>query len=171
MDGSIEHGTDLAAAWPAIYALSTRVFLFPVASIDPSGSPHVTPVGSVCLHPASPAGFYLERFVRNLPHNLEEDGRFAMLLVDTSPALWGRAILRGRFDRPLGVRLVGRAGPRRASTDEERARFERRVRGLAWTKGHALLWNDLRHARDFVVERAIPVVAGAMTPPETRIVG
>lgn len=171
MDGTIPREPSLIDAWPAVRALARHAFVFPIATVDATGAPHISPVGSVMLDREAPRGIFLEKFVRNLPRNLREDDRFAMLLVDTRATTWAAALLRGRFAGALGVRLVGRTGPRRPSTEEEQERFRRRVHGLRFLRGHGLLWSDLAHARDFTVERAIPVIAGAMTPPETLIRG
>ena len=87
-----------------------------------------------------------------------------MLAVDSGVLFWLKALFTGRFSRPPAVRLRGRAvGPAREATEAERALWLRRVRPLRFSRGHRLLWSNMRHARDVVFEEVEPVNAGAMT--------
>jgi hypothetical protein len=133
-----------------------------VASINDDGSPHVTPIGSVMLTEPGRALFF-EVFTTQLVRNLERDPRLCVLAVDTGKRFWLESLARGRFERPPGVRLTGTAGPRRAATSDEQARFERAVRPLRVLKGYRLLWSNVRNVRDIEFHSIVPVRLGAMT--------
>jgi hypothetical protein len=44
------------------------------------------------------------------------------------------------------------------------ARFHARMSLVRWTRGFRLLWSDLRMVREVLVETALPVELGSMTP-------
>jgi len=135
-----------------------------VASIGPDGQPHVTPIGSVML--GEPGhGVYLDVLNVELGRNLDRDPRVAVMAVDSGRRTWLTALLRGRFDTPPGVRLLGTAGPPRPLTDGERDRFRRRVRLALRTKGGAQLWgrDGNYQARDLVITEVVPVRIPRMT--------
>lgn len=153
--------------WPDVRRLFSRTSAtslhFAIASIDRTGAPHVTPIGSVLLTEPG-RGFFFELYTRRLPANLSRDPRVSILAVDSGKLFWLRSLFKGRFERPPALRLVGRVvGPPRPSTAEEQARFARRVRRLSWLKGHALMWRDPGPVREFEVERIEPVHLGPMT--------
>ncbi|MFK8000061.1 MAG: pyridoxamine 5'-phosphate oxidase family protein [Polyangiales bacterium] len=142
----------------------------PIASVGADGHPHITPVGSLWLHRTEPRGLYLELFTKQLPKNLAHDPRFTMLFVDSGAWTWLRALVRGTFRAPVGVRLHGVAGPPRASEPHEVARFQRLVKPVSWTKGHDILWSRLPRVRDLTFTGATPIRLGAMTKgPELRL--
>jgi uncharacterized protein len=93
-----------------------------VASLDPDGSPHVTPIGSVLLGEPGRA-VYFDAYNVALARNLDRDPHCAMLAVDSRKASWLRALLRGRFDKAPGVRLIGTVAPARPATSAELERF------------------------------------------------
>jgi hypothetical protein len=61
------------------------------------------------------------------------------------------------------MRLRGHAGPRRPATEEEQERWQRKVRRLRFTKGHALLWSSMTYARDLRFDAYDPIRLGTMT--------
>ncbi|MCP3164100.1 pyridoxamine 5'-phosphate oxidase family protein [Myxococcus qinghaiensis] len=153
--------------WRQVRQLFSRAFAsslhFAIASVDARGAPHVTPIGSVLLGEPG-RGIFFEVFARQLPTNLTKDSRVSILAVDSGKLFWLRSLFAGRFARPPALRLVGHVlGPPRRATPEEQQRFARRVRRLRWLKGHARLWSQLDHVRDFEVERIESVHLGAMT--------
>jgi hypothetical protein len=93
-----------------------------VASLDPDGSPHVTPIGSVLLSEPGRAVYFDAHNVA-LARNLDRDPHCAMLAVDSRKASWLRALLRGLFDKAPGVRLIGTVSPARPATSAELERF------------------------------------------------
>jgi hypothetical protein len=153
---------DLQRIWPQV----RQVFAGPgarvIASVNADGSPHVTPIGTLALrHDCT--GYYLERFPTHLPRNIERDDRICVYADQSGLLTWLRHLIRGRFDRLVAIRLVGRAGARRPSTEQERERFLRQVRIFRWTRGHDLLWGNLQYARDLVFDSYVPIEAGQMT--------
>jgi hypothetical protein len=158
---------DINAAWPAIYALSRKVFPsslhFAIATVNADGTPHVTPIGSLVLFPNEPKGMYYEILTAHMPRNLEIQQRVCVLAVRSDKLFWLRALLGGRFATPPAVRLLGTASPRRAASPTELARWQRRVRRLRWLKGAQLLWGQMRYVREITFDGYEPVRLGAMT--------
>jgi hypothetical protein len=154
--------SQLARHWSAIRALHRDADGAVVASLNDDGSPHMTPIGSLVLR-RDGTGYFIEAFARRLPHNIERDDRLSVLIADSRQSVFLAGLVRGRFRRPLAVRLIGRAGERRLLSPEELSRFRRAVRWLRWTRGYGRLWSDLRYAREIVFDGFEPVLAGGMT--------
>jgi hypothetical protein len=153
---------DLARHWSAIRALYRHADSVVIASVNDDGSPHMTPIGSLVLRPDG-TGYYIEAFTSRLPRNVERDDRISIFITDARRSTFFGGLVRGRFRRPLAVRLTGRAGARRRLTAPEVAGFRRAVRLLRWTRGYRLLWGDLRHAREIIFDDFEPVLAREMT--------
>lgn len=109
---------------------------FSLATINPDGSPHITPIGSIVLR-NDKTGFYCEGFPRNIPANLQLNPWICVMAVN--------------------------AGKKRQGTEQELAQWQKRVRVFKTSKGYDLLWKDLYHVRDIYFEGFEPVHAGAMT--------
>jgi hypothetical protein len=133
-----------------------------VATLNEDGSPHLTPIGSVLLTEAG-KGIYFEIFATQLARNLERDPRLEVMAVHGGKGFWLSALARGRFSRPPGFRLSGKAGPRRLASAEEQRRWRRKVRRLRRLRGHDLLWGQLTHVRDLSFDAVTPVRIGALT--------
>lgn len=155
-------------SWPATRELWRRALTtslaVAVATTNPDGSPHVSPIGSLVLGRDPGTAVLFELFSRQMGQNLDRDPRVTVLAVDSSLRRFVGGLWRGRFERAVATRLTGTAGPRRWATDDEIARFRRRVRPLRPLKGHDLLWGWQRvHARDLHLDVEVPVRLGAMT--------
>ena len=100
--------------------------------------------------------------VQRLDLEMQPEG-VEVIALDGSPRTWLGGLLRGRFSSLPAMRLRGHAGPRRPATEEEQERWQRKVRRLRFTKGHALLWRDMTHARDLRFDAYDPIRLGAMT--------
>lgn len=135
---------------------------FAVATVRPDGAPHVAPIGSVLLLEPG-RGVYFEEYTTRTPRHLERDQRVCVLAVNSSRWLWLASLVRGRFATPPAVRLLGTVGARRPATARELALFQRRVRLVRRTRGHALLWAGLRTVRELHFDAWEPIVIGAMT--------
>lgn len=135
-----------------------------IASIGADGHPHVTPIGSVMLTEPG-RGVYLDVINVQLSRNIDRDPRITVMAIDSRRGAWARALVRGRFPEPPGVRLIGTAGPSRAISDDERERFERRVRLAVRTRGGRQLWGDPARfrVRDLTFTAVAPVRIPAMT--------
>jgi hypothetical protein len=154
----------LATQWPVVRAVWGSSMFGAFASVGADGAPHVTPIGSVYLHPTEPRGYYHPIFSTRLRKNLQERACFELLFVDGRATRWLTALIRGRFNGPLAVRLSGHAvGSRRAATEEEAERWQRRVRAVRWTRGYDLLWKDVRFVQEIAFDAAVPVRFGAMS--------
>jgi hypothetical protein len=136
---------------------------YAVASIDKSGAPRVTPIGSVML--TTPGrGVFFQRFTTGLPQRVEYCDSIAILGVNSGRSFWFRSLFAGRFAAPPGLRLNAKVvgGPRRPTADEI-ARFRKRVRVFKSLRGYGLLWRDPGMARDFEVVSVEPIKLGEMT--------
>jgi uncharacterized protein len=152
--------------WNAVTDLFTRSFASSLyvsfGTVNPDGSPHVTPIGSLVLLDNG-TGVFFDGYLGHTERNVRHNPRISVLAVDTAKHRWLRALATGRFPVLPGIRLVGVVGPRRLATPEEQDRFRRRVRWLRRFKGHDLLWKDLRFVHDVTFEAARPIRAGVMT--------
>ncbi|MDB4976530.1 MAG: pyridoxamine 5-phosphate oxidase-related, FMN-binding protein [Myxococcaceae bacterium] len=133
-----------------------------IATIRDDGYPHVTPIGHIFLRDDQTA-FYFEEHARRLPENLQHNPRVCLLFVNSKRWFWARALFRGRFVSPPGMRLLGVAGDRREATNAELAAYEARVKSFKRLKGYSLIWKDLRHVRDIKLEHCEPIVYPYMT--------
>jgi hypothetical protein len=132
-----------------------------VATVNPDGSPRISPIGSIILGEKGKA-FYFEEFPKNMRQNLRQDQRICVLAVAGGFWFWLKSLFRGRFATPPGVRLIGRAGARRRATEEEVNRWQKRVRPFRRFKGYKLLWKDMRHVRDVTFDDFEPLRLGPM---------
>lgn len=153
--------------WQAARKLVQQATHVAVATCGPEGQPHVTPIGSLSLHPREQRGYWLEKFTTEMPRNLDTDDRIQILAAKRSLWFWARSLWQGKFVEPPAVRLTGSAGPRRPVTAEELRRFRKRVRFLKSLKGYDLLWAEMGAARDITIEKITPVRLGRMWPPVT----
>jgi len=157
--------------WTEIRRIFARARYASIATVDASGHPHVTPIGSLVLSREPGRGFWFERFTTTLPRNVTGDAHLCAMAVDLGLRLWAGGLLRGRFARPPGIRLRGIAGERRKATEEELAYFERRVRFARRTRGYKLLWSDFDRGREVVFEEVLPLRLGKMWPPRPQGTG
>jgi hypothetical protein len=157
-----------AETWPELRDLWNRTLstslAVSVATVGEDGAPHVSPIGSLILGRRPGTATMIELFARQMARNLDRDPRVTVLAVDSSAFRFVAALARGRFPRAVATRLSGTAGPRRWASEEEVARFRRRVRSVRRLRGHDLLWGaDRMRARDLVFDLEHPVDLGAMT--------
>ena len=155
---------DLHKDWPEIRRVFARAYFSSIATVDPDGRPHVTPIGSLLLHEQPGRGFYFERFTANLPRHLDRDSRLCALAVDMRLSKWLRALIRGAFTTAPGLRLAGTAIHRRPATEREVELFRRRVRPALWTRGGKLLWDGMADGREVHFDRVLPLRIGRMWP-------
>jgi uncharacterized protein len=134
-----------------------------VASLNPDGTPHVTPIGSIMLSSTPGTGFYFDVLNARLARNVGNDPNVTILAVDSRRSLWLRALIAGRFSQTPGVQLKGTVSPRRAATPAEIDRFHRQVRPLLRTRGGRTLWANADYVRDLTITAVTPIRLGAMT--------
>ena len=157
---------DIQQHWQTICEVVNRALeknsFCSVATVDPDGSPRLSPIGSLILGEKGKAVFF-EQFLKNTRRNLERDQRICVLAVTGGFLYMLKALFKGRFDRPPGVRLMGRAGARRIATDEEMRTWQARIKPYRRFKGYNLLWKDTRYVREVTFEKFEPLRLGAMS--------
>ncbi|MFQ5499436.1 MAG: pyridoxamine 5'-phosphate oxidase family protein [Candidatus Zixiibacteriota bacterium] len=153
---------EISDHWATIRQLFGCAQEYSIATVNADGSPHVTPIGSVVLR-ENQTGYFFERFTRTMPANLDHNPRVCVMAVNASKCTFLRSLIIGKCATPPAVRLMGTAGNRRLATEEEMARWNRRVRFVRWMKGYNLLWRDMRFVRDIVFDSFEPVSFGRMT--------
>ncbi|HEY6124059.1 MAG TPA: pyridoxamine 5'-phosphate oxidase family protein [Steroidobacteraceae bacterium] len=152
--------------WRDIRRLFTQVFQtslhYSMATVTPDGMPHVTPVGSLLLREPGHA-IYFEEFTQRMPANFRDNQNVCVLAVRSGRWFWLSSLLRGGFRSPPAIRLHGTVGPHRAATEEEIAAWQRRVGRLRFTRGHRMMWANMRTVRDVYLTRADGIYLGEMT--------
>ena len=157
---------DINTDWHVIKRLFRKSFAssfhYAIATVTDDGRPHVTPIGSLIL--GLPGhGVYFEEFPSRLPGNLSNNPQLCVLAVNSSRWFWLTSLIRGRFQSMPAVRLLGEAGEVRAATDKEIALWQKRVSSVRFTKGHAMMWRNMRMVRDVKFTSIEPVHIGEMT--------
>ena len=157
---------DLIANWRNIKILFKKSFKssfhFAIATVTENGEPHVTPIGSLIL--GKPGhGFYFEKFTQHLPRNYGSNKQICVLAVNSSRWFWLKSLVGGRFTSPPAVRLHGVVGDLREATDTEIALWQKRVKHVSFSKGHAMMWRSMSMVRDIEFTRIEPVHIGEMT--------
>jgi uncharacterized protein len=157
---------DVISNWHKVKSLFKSAFSssfhFAVATVNENGEPHVTPIGSLIL--GKPGhGIYFEKFSKNMPRNLNSNEKICVLAVNSSKWFWLKSLILGRFKNPPAVRLYGVAGDLREATQTEIALWQKRVKRLSFSKGHALLWRSMSMVRDVEFTRIEPVHFSEMT--------
>ncbi|MEV6216886.1 pyridoxamine 5'-phosphate oxidase family protein [Nocardia sp. NPDC051833] len=123
---------------------------FAIASVDATGAPNVTPVGTLFLR-ADRTGYFFDQYTKALGRNADAEARVCLMAVDSGGSFWFRSLLAGRFPAAPGVRLDGTLGARRPAIAEELDEVRRRVRPMRLLRGGKLLWSDFTHVRDITV--------------------
>ena len=137
-------------------------FHYAIGTVGENGEPHVTPIGSLIL--GRPGfGFYFEKFPQRLPRNLGKNNHICVLAVNSARWFWLKSLIGGSFSNPPAVRLHGVARELREATDREIALWQKRVRSVSFSKGHALMWRDMSMVREIEFTRVEPVHLGEMT--------
>ncbi len=150
--------------WQAARKLINEATSVTVCTVDPTGRPHATPIGSLMLHHTEPRGYWLEKFTTGMPRNLESNPRFQVLVVKNGLWFWLKSLWKGAFAGPPALRLSGTAGPLKPASDSQRKRFLKKVKFARSLKGHDLLWGEMTMAREVVFEEVLPVRVGKMWP-------
>jgi hypothetical protein len=135
---------------------------YAVATVNEDGSPHVTPMGALFLL-GNKTGFCFDEFPVNMSRNLERNPRVCILAVNSNPTFWQKSLLAGKFETPPAVRLMGSVGKKREATEEEIAMWQNHVKLARGTKGHELIWKNMRRVREIYFDSFEPVLLGEMT--------
>lgn len=140
----------------------TSSFHFAIATVNENGEPHVTPIGSLILGKPG-VGLYFEKFPQNLPRNLCINNQVCILAVNSARWFWLKSLIGGRFSTPPAVRLHGVAGELREASEREAELWQKRIKSVSFSKGHALMWRDMSMVREIQFTRMEPVQLGEMT--------
>lgn len=139
-----------------------------IATINPDGTPHITPVGTVFLKDDQ-TGYFFDHYAKSLGSNIDQNPNICIMAVNAGRIYWLRSLLKGSFISSPGVRLYGKAGPLRPATPEEIAKIEKRVKPTQWLKGARTLWSGFTHVRDIEFSDYKPITYPVMMesiPPE-----
>lgn len=154
-----ENWTDIKQIFAQSFKSS---FHFSLATVNENGEPHVTPIGSLILRQPG-QGIYFEEFTRQLPRNIQHNKQVCVLAVNSSRWFWIKSLFNGRFKSPPAIRLYGTVGDAREATEKEIKLWHRRVSQVRYTKGYALMWENMKTVRDINFTRVEPVNIGEMT--------
>lgn len=158
--------TDIKADWPTISKLFQKSILttgfYSFATVNPDGSAHVTPIGSLVLGDDC-SGYFSDVFPANMSKNLKRDQRICIMAVRSGFWYWLKALISGRFEAWPGIRLYGTVGERRQARPGEVDRWRKRFKRFKRLKGYKLLWKEVDVVRDVSFTHYEPVRAGAMT--------
>jgi hypothetical protein len=156
----------IQAHWPELVRLVNQGlktnFYVSMATLNPDGTPHIAPIGSLMLN-ENCQGYFWEEFPRNTPRNLERNQAICIMAINNGKWFWLKSLFLGSFKTWPGIRLYGTAGPKRKGTPEELARWRNRVKPAKATKGYKLLWEQGQWVRDVYFDRFEPVRTGRMT--------
>lgn len=156
---SIAKGKVMREANAALDLINSS-FYCSLSTINDQGEPHTSPIGSVYLTSAR-EGYFIEMFTTSFRNKAGK--KACIMAVNTSMFYWLASIVRGRFKTPPATRLAVTIGERRAISDRERARFQKKVGLLKGLKGHTMMWTKMDFVRPFVIDAVKPVSIGAMT--------
>jgi uncharacterized protein len=145
-----------------VFEQSRSSLHYAVATVKADGSPHITPIGALFLR-EDKTGFYFDEFPVHMSRNIERDPRVCILAVNSNPQFWQKSLVAGRFESPPAVRMMGSVGKRREATAEEIALWQDHVKLARGTKGHEIMWKDMRMVRDISFDSFEPVLCGEMT--------
>src|SRR5690606_30306879 len=130
-------------------------------TINPDGTPHMTPVGTVFLRDDQ-TGYFFDHYAETLGKNIDRNSNVCIMAVNCGRLFWLRSLLTGRFVSPPGVRLYGKVGPIREATVEDVAKIEKPVNASKWMKGARMLYNDFSHVREIEFTSYNPVTYAVM---------
>jgi hypothetical protein len=137
-------------------------FHYSIATVTENGEPHVTPIGSLIL--GKPGhGIYFEEFTKQLPNNIKTNKQVCVLAVNSSKWFWVKSLVSGRFSSPPAVRLHGTVGNIREATKKEIKQWQNRVKSVSFSKGHAMMWANMKMVREIEFTNIEPVHMGKMT--------
>lgn len=134
-----------------------------MATVNPDGSPWVTPIGSLLLNNDC-SGIYFEIFTRGMPKNLNNNRKIVVMGVNSSFIYWFKSVILGKFSTPPALRLIGTTGQVRRATEQERKRIKKMLAPFRHTSGYKKMWSRLEFVRDITFEKVIDVNLGSMTP-------
>jgi hypothetical protein len=135
---------------------------YAIASTNPDGSPHVTPIASLILYEPG-HGVYADKYSTTLSRNIARNSRVCVMAVNSGRGFWLKSLIWGKFQKHPGIRLTGTAGKKRLGTEKEIQNWLKRVKVFRRFKGYDLLWRHMKHVRDIHFDGVIVLSAGKMS--------
>jgi len=152
--------------WPEIrkhFNVSFRSnFHVTIASVGSENKPTVTPIGSLFLND-NMNGFYFEKYPSKLPEHAEVNSNICVLAVNSGSLFWIKSLFRGKFKSHPAIKLYGKLKERRAATEKEVARLNRRMKATKGLKGNTYLWGEMPFVREVEFSQAEKMQLGKMT--------
>ena len=157
---------DLHKDWSKIREHFNRSFKtnfhFSVASLDESGNPTVTPIGSLFLN-SDQTGFYFEKFPKQLPKNAVSHPNICILGVNSGIFFWLTSLFKVKFETYPALKLYGQLGERRKANDVEIKRLQKRMSSTKFLKGNQYLWGNMDYIREIKFTKAEKINLGKMS--------
>ncbi|WP_141433988.1 pyridoxamine 5'-phosphate oxidase family protein [Bacillus sp. 03113] len=149
--------------WNTWREIASQSFGFSFATVNPDGTPHVTPIGSLILSKDEPKGIYFQIFTSQMTQNLEHNNQVCILAVNSSKWFFLRSILSRKFKTPPGVRLSGTVGEKRIATEDEIQSLKENLGllGRFFKVGPGGL--NIKYVRDIHFDSVKPVSVGKLT--------
>jgi len=132
-----------------------------IATVNPDGVPHITPVGTVFLR-NDQTGYFFDHYAESLGKNIDLNPNVCIMAVNSGRLYWLRSLIKGRFVSPPGVRLYGKASAIRPASAEEIEKIESRVKPIQFLKGARTLWSGFTHVRDIEFTSYKPITYPVM---------
>jgi len=133
-----------------------------IATVNPDGSPWVTPIGSFLIT-RDGVGIYFEMFANQMTKNFQENNQVVIMGVNSGFWFWFKSIIRGKFHHSPALRLVGNVGPLRKPSEEEIKIISKRFDKFKGTHGHKIMWSKIGNIREIQINRVASVNIGKMT--------
>ncbi|MGM7722909.1 pyridoxamine 5'-phosphate oxidase family protein [Metabacillus sp. Hm71] len=149
--------------WNTWRDLASQSFAFSFATVNPDGTPHVTPIGSLILSKNEPTGLYFQIFTSQMTQNLEHNNRVCILAVNNSKWFLIRSFLFRKFNTPPGVRLSGAVGEKRIATEDEIQSLKRNLGLLGRFLKAGPGGLNIKYVRDIHFDSVKPVLVGKLT--------
>ncbi|WHY77360.1 pyridoxamine 5'-phosphate oxidase family protein [Neobacillus sp. WH10] len=149
--------------WNIWKDVASQSFGFSFASVNPDGTPHVTPIGSLILSKDEPKGLYFQIFTSQMTRNLERNNRVCILAINSSKWFLLRSFLSRKFKTPPGVRLSGTVGEKRIATEDEIQSLKESLGllGRFFKTGPGGL--NIKYVREILFASVKPVYVGKLT--------
>lgn len=156
---------DIGKNWPEILKVLSHAKksnrYFSIATVDPDGNPHMTPIGHVFFR-NDLTGYYFDVYSKAMPINLKHNHRVCLMGVNSSTVFWIKSLFKGEFSSAPAVRLFGVISEARDATSEEIETLKDSIRLTQKLKGHKLLWGDLARVRDITFDSFSPATYPVM---------
>ncbi|MBS4189678.1 pyridoxamine 5'-phosphate oxidase family protein [Bacillus sp. FJAT-49705] len=149
--------------WNTWKDVASQSFGFSFASVNPDGTPRVTPIGSLILSKDEPKGLYFQIFTSKMTRNLERNNRVCILATNSSKWFLLRSFLSRKFKTPPGVRLSGMVGEKRIATEDEIQSLKESLGLLGRFLKTGPEGLNIKYVRENHFDSAKPVYVGKLT--------